>query len=395
MIFDFEYVASPTTFDDFIRDYWEQEPLVIHRNDPKYFQDLFSFNDIEEYLRRIRSDKDPLTIILGNARERPHADKILNTSGFIEPHLVMNAYSQGDTIALNRMQRFWPPFAKLCRNWEFLFRHPVEMKMYLTPPGSQGFAAHFEGYDICVLQLHGSKRWKLYSPQVLLPLHPHGVPKSELASPTKEVELRAGDFLYMPRGCVHENVTSDESSMHLSVLIHVYSWFDLLSATLESAARRDKSLREAIRPGVLLDPHSVDSLSATYENFLKTMPDLLDLKEGLKALERKFLIEQQPLPDSRFTFIDRLNSISINTTVFKTAGSLCSVSCGDRAEITFCGNFLRAPRSVLPAFEFISNHDEFKVSELPGDLSDDAKVTLVRRLVKEGLLGIRENSDPS
>jgi len=32
----------------------------------------------------------------------------------------------------------------------------------LTPPGSQGFAPHFDDIEAFVIQLEGKKRWRLY-----------------------------------------------------------------------------------------------------------------------------------------------------------------------------------------------------------------------------------------
>lgn len=43
---------------------------------------------------------------------------------------------------------------------------------YLTPPGTQGFAPHYDDIEAFVLQLEGKKHWKLYnqrSPAEVLP----------------------------------------------------------------------------------------------------------------------------------------------------------------------------------------------------------------------------------
>lgn len=34
---------------------------------------------------------------------------------------------------------------------------------YLTPPGTQGFAPHYDDIEAFVLQLEGKKKWKLYN----------------------------------------------------------------------------------------------------------------------------------------------------------------------------------------------------------------------------------------
>lgn len=36
---------------------------------------------------------------------------------------------------------------------------------YLTPPGTQGFAPHYDDIEAFVVQLEGKKRWRVYSPR--------------------------------------------------------------------------------------------------------------------------------------------------------------------------------------------------------------------------------------
>ena len=36
---------------------------------------------------------------------------------------------------------------------------------YLTPPGTQGFAPHYDDIEAFVIQLEGKKHWKLYNPR--------------------------------------------------------------------------------------------------------------------------------------------------------------------------------------------------------------------------------------
>jgi hypothetical protein len=43
---------------------------------------------------------------------------------------------------------------------------------------------------------------------------------------------------------------------------------------------------------------------------------------------------------------------------------------------------------VAPQLSFIAGHDAFTIADLPGLLDDNGKVTLVRRLIREGILSV-------
>ena len=49
------------------------------------------------------------------------------------------------------------------------------INMYVTPPSARGFDVHFDYEDVIIIQVHGSKRWRLWEPdrkvgQLQLPL---------------------------------------------------------------------------------------------------------------------------------------------------------------------------------------------------------------------------------
>ena len=45
-----------------------------------------------------------------------------------------------------------------------------------------------------------------------------------------------GDTLYLPRGWLHEALTSDTDSLHITVGVNVYTWLDALRAALDELA---------------------------------------------------------------------------------------------------------------------------------------------------------------
>ena len=96
----------------------------------------------------------------------------------------------------------------------------VSANSYLTPAASQGFSPHYDDVDIFVMQTEGSKRWRLYVPRnqadILPQYSSRNYTQEEIGKePVLDVILEEGDFLYAPRGTIHQCVSSEhEHSLH-------------------------------------------------------------------------------------------------------------------------------------------------------------------------------------
>ena len=165
-------------------------------------------------------------------------------------------FNRGYTLLLNALEARAPEASKLCYQLEATFLIPCNMNLYLTPSGSQGFDAHYDWMESIVLQLDGSKDWRLWR-AVHEPLPTHALKRkptlSELAALPEPVtvHLRAGDALYLPRGVVHEAQTpvDSEQSLHstigLVVLRERHTWEALLHAVVDCEGPTVDALREA------------------------------------------------------------------------------------------------------------------------------------------------------
>ena len=66
--------------------------------------------------------------------------------------------------------------------------------------------------------------------------------------PVMDVTMRAGDTLYLPRGWLHQAMTSDTRSLHLTVGINVATWRDAVRAAVDEAAEEDVLFRRGVGP---------------------------------------------------------------------------------------------------------------------------------------------------
>ncbi|KFV78974.1 Bifunctional lysine-specific demethylase and histidyl-hydroxylase NO66, partial [Struthio camelus australis] len=146
--------------------------------------------------------------------------------------------------------------------WQFLsilqehFGSMAGANTYLTPPGTQGFAPHYDDIEAFVLQLEGKKHWRVYGPrtgaEVLPQFSSANLTQAELGEPVLEAVLEAGDLLYFPRGFIHQgDCLPDAHSLHITVSSYQRnSWGDLLEkllpAALQMALEEDVEYRQGL-----------------------------------------------------------------------------------------------------------------------------------------------------
>jgi ribosomal protein L16 Arg81 hydroxylase len=379
--FDFADIVRPLSPERFFREHWEKRPLVLARGEPTAFEQLFSLEELEEVLWSTR----PGWGVVQLANHRRGEGWIDFTRGPPTLDRLGHAYGQGDTIVLNDLQLRSRKVAALCRAFEALFNFPVNVNLYLTPAGAQGLSPHFDTQETFILQISGVKHWRLYPPAVHLPSAElaRDVPEADVGA-AETFELRAGDVLYMPRGVVHEALAVEEDSLHLTVGITVLSWRDLLGELLQIASEQDVGFREALPTGMAARP---TELREGVQALLARLTGSADISEAADRLAWRYLAQVEPLPDANLRQRAEARALALGTRVRRREGMFCRVRTREgTTRIEYPGNRLEAPAAVEPTLRFIAEVPEFAIGELPGNLGDESRLMLVRRLIADGLL---------
>lgn len=391
--FDFEQLTAPVDPAAFFRDTWEKKPLVVSRNAREYYSRILSMRDVPSiiYFTKprflgFRSDQ-PVTALDGVF---PH-DAHLYFEREYDIVALSAEYAQSRSVNIHRFERHWPPVAALCRSLEAKLRHPVNATMFLTPKDSQGAEIHYDNVDVFILQIHGTKHWRIYKPTVWLPLKETAdpIPAEDTVEPIQEFDLHPGDLLYMPRGYPHEAFTSDCSSLHITVAVPVLRWADLLGAALAQVSHEDAHLRQALPVGCMgaqeIPPNLQDQFAELVQRFMRGAR----IEQAFDALSDQFISKMPALPAAHFVPPEEIDAVELDTVLKKGDGVICRVSEDkDRASIHFPGNHVQGPKQIASALRFIATAEQFPVRALPGDLGDDARLLLAKRLVREGLLSI-------
>ncbi|MEH1782276.1 MAG: cupin domain-containing protein [Nostoc sp.] len=389
--FDFDKLIFPIKTNVFFSDYWEQQPLIVTREERDYYSQILSIKQIESLIYSRRRDATQIRVINQSQSYFQNSTSQINSDNIFGINEIYNAYYQGNTITLNQLQYSCEPIAILCRNLEKLFHFQVNASIYLTPKQAQGIVPHYDTHDVFILQIEGSKIWHIYDYFCCLPLAKdrQPVPADQLPPRLHEVCLNAGDLIYIPRGYVHEALTSESSSLHLTIAIHPLRLSDLITSAINLASKDCVSLRKSLPIGFFNNKEQVGILTHQFKELLDKITTEINIEDVIDDLAEDLLAKLEPLPDGHFAQIDRLQNLDINSILRKRDGIICHIlKKGDSVSIYFPGNHVSAPSFIEPALRFIAETEEFYVNSIPGNISDESKLVLARRLVKEGLLTI-------
>lgn len=384
----FEQLIQPLATDTFFNEYWEKQPLHITRERANYYSALFSIKDVDDVIC-FTEPQFPAIQIFNQGKPVPW-NFFSESAGMSNINALYAEYQRGTTLILRGLQHRWQPVANLYRNLESYFNHLIHINLYLTPKNAQGFASHFDTHEVFILQVEGSKHWRIYDTfeDLTLPIEQRSLPENKLQKPLHEIHLQAGELLYIPSGYVHEALTSESSSIHLTVGINAYRWSDLLRTAITLVAEENEVLRKSLPIGFLEDSHQ-ETIEQRFPELLNLLLEDSNLEAAVERLSKDVFRDFPPLPDGHFAQLDALEAIAIDTVVKKRHGGLCRIfseSESDSVSIHFPGNKVVGPKSIEPSLQFIADAREFSVDSLPDSLSDNSKLVLVRRLVKEGLL---------
>ncbi len=163
------------------------------------------------------------------------------------PHAVHHWLSQGGSLVLNDIHTLIPEIKQLASNLRHLFQGRIQANLYVSMGAIPAFASHFDVHDVFVFQTEGQKEWYLYENRIDAPIaHPHfhlwAQDQHEQAKGNLQAKImmKAGDFLYIPRGCYHDALAISGPSMHLTLGLTRPVGLDVISLLFENAV--DQSL---------------------------------------------------------------------------------------------------------------------------------------------------------
>jgi ribosomal protein L16 Arg81 hydroxylase len=371
---------DPVGPERFLQEHWEAKPLLVQRGEKGRFDDLLSVREAERLItstglrypafRLVRADADLASReYTSDVSWRP-----VPFSATIDVARVAEEFEHGATIVLQGLHLHHAPLARFARELEQDLGHSAQVNAYYTPRAAQGLPVHHDTHDVVCLQVAGEKRWLVYEPALELPLKGQRY-RPELGGPSEpvlDVTLGPGDTLYLPRGWLHQALTSESDSLHLTVGLSTYTWFDAVKSALEDCAGE-----LAYRRSVTEDGQMDDDLMALLDERLRPQEVTRRRRDRLARTRRPILDDQL----EQVRLLDRLTS---DTPVERRPTVIAALTA---TGIVFEGREVVVPEHAREELESLF-HASAPVAprDLPGRLDDDGRLVLVRRLVREGFL---------
>ncbi len=387
---NFAHLVAPIGIKTFFEKYWEKNFLHIGHNSG-YFDNVLTAEDVDGFLSQQNLHPDGMRLVnnkqLVGTKEWTKTETLLGGAikTIVSPEKVFDLFDQGATIILNAAEKTIPRLAKACIAIEQELKIRVQSNIYITPSNSQGFAAHYDVHDIFTMQVKGPKTWKLYGTTKELP-HTFN-PLAELPPLVKEIEMNSGDFLYIPRGVIHEAFSSSGSTIHVNFSCKPRYGFHMLERLAE-LAEEDVFFRRTIPHGFSNDLER-EEYECQFREKLKGLLEKVSVRE-LIEFQKEDMISNQTLDfNGRLTNLLKVEQLSLNTKVCRRNGFEYSVKKHTKGlEIKF-----GQKKTLIPAFvetDLFFGDTAFMISDLKGLITGDGKLTLVSKLIKDGFLQIVE-----
>jgi ribosomal protein L16 Arg81 hydroxylase len=382
-----EDLIAPVRSEQFFDRYWDREPLV--GGPAPDVAELLTLDQIEQLVGSLAEpDPDWMQVIRDGHRVDP--SKLAGRQRAPSLSVVATAVREGYTLQLAKLHRRHAAVAAVCRDVESAFlragtplaRH-AGSHAYVTPAGAVGLRPHYDDHSVFALQIAGTKLWRVRPPVRPFPAQRQAGPldAAALGAVALEVELLPGSVLYVPRGWVHEAEAGGRTSVHVTIDLYPLTWLALSARLLESAT----PLREALPAGTWNDA-SNDQVRSELRDRIDEAVANGDLAAHVTDALNDFLLDATEVPGARLGSIDELAGLDSETLVRVRPSALATVlNAPECHRLGFVGSSIDGNGAAEALLRFIAAADVFAVGELPGALTDEARVELVSELLIEGV----------
>ena len=379
------YLISPISKTEFFKTYHEKEALLSKHNDANRFHGLLSIDRIDEIIASTELPPSSLDMV----RKEPPIERSYYTfkNGNIDRGAVIRHYQEGATIILPQLHLADEILAKFCRSLENVFSSHVQTNIYLTPGSSQGFNTHFDDHDVFVIQLSGTKKWRLYQRPIDNPYRGESFNTKDYKAGElqKEFELKEGECVYIPRGLMHDAISvGEKASLHITVGLIVKKWADLMLEALSEVAIRNPRFRRSLPPGFARPGYNNKSAKIYFDELINEFQKNSNFDKVFEVIKENFIRERTP--NLRGSLIDTSSNLPKERLYIRRPNLQAKLKRDELETVIICGGGdLRFELKAYKVLQVILSGEPFSAASL-GDSEDGSTLDMIKKLTAIGII---------
>ena len=345
---------------------------------------------VESFIFGAHLRSDHLQLIKDGETDR---SEYLYPSGLVDSVAVGRLFEEGHSIVLPQAHQQFESLGHLVRGLEAELGCRVQANVYLSPAGESSFLPHYDAHDVIALQAHGAKHWTLFEgPGPVGPVERFDPQRHVPGVQSDQFTMYQGDLCYLPTGLMH-HANAEGVSLHITIGVHWVRQANVIEALVRLAIAERPELQE-IAPHLWWQPGpSRTAAMGQVQGLLAGLADESLVAAAFDRLRDELVSTRQPLVPGQLGQIARLDHVGPDTVVARRDPMLWDLRTeAERAVLACFGNEIEFPPVAVPALTALLTADQegIVVSRVATELSDEEVLVLVRRLVREGVLEIRD-----
>jgi ribosomal protein L16 Arg81 hydroxylase len=383
-------LLSPISPKEFIGDYYEKKHLHIPSDDHHKFDDIMTGSTIDEVLENYALSI-PLTRMAKKDADLEADEYTLEGSSTIDTVKVAKQFADGATLILSSLQFRVASLKKYCDQLSRELGQRIQTNIYCTPgDNSQGFLVHHDTHDVIILQVEGSKSWKIYDSPVELAVKDQQFYKDKYdhGDVIDSFIMNPGDLLYIPRGLMHAAVTESDRSVHVTTGLMGDTLQDLVVDEVNRLVLSDPRFRRGLTPEYWTGNMNISRLKEGYEALIKTLSQEGYLEGILQEAHKKFVATYQPSMPAPLKNNQDRSHLNVDSVIQYERTLPYHIEEGkEQLTLYMCNRELQLPLELMPVIEELAKKSQLKVSEIPL-LDSESQLPFADTLIEFGFLRI-------
>jgi hypothetical protein len=212
----FRKLLSPLSVREFLTHFFDRQPVLIKRHSPQYFSQVATIETFNQIVHTFglrfpsvqvvsKGEYVPVERYTGNYSWGKQVFDLL-----LDPEKLIDCFADGCSLIFQALHLHSKEVGIFCAEIESLLDLETTANAYVTPPKAQALLPHQDDHSVFILQIHGTKEWKV-EPGVIL------FNENEKRKTLSKFILFPGDTLYLPPNILHSSRSLAAVSAHITM----------------------------------------------------------------------------------------------------------------------------------------------------------------------------------